>query len=126
MSFWQAKTKIRRTDKLFSEYIRKRDGECQYKVKCYGHQEFKDLHCSHFHGRGRESTRFDPENCDAACRSCHAFVHTGEGTIWLREFKKKQLGERGYDLLTLRANTPTKRDDVMTLLYIKELTKSTL
>lgn len=123
MTFWQSKTKIRRTDQLFSQYIRQRDGECVYKVKCYGHQDIKELHCSHFHGRARESTRFDPENCDSACRTCHAFVHTADGIRWLEQFKKKQLGERNFNLLTLRANTPSKRDDTIMLLYVKQLLK---
>lgn len=122
MSFWQAKTKIRPADKLFSEYIRKRDKDCRYRVKCFGHQDFKELHCSHYHGRRKESVRFDPENCDAACRACHAYVH--EHPDWLDEWKLNQLGEQRFNALTLRANMPGKKDDQMTIIALKQLLKT--
>lgn len=123
-NFWQSKTKIRRTDTLFSEYVRKRDKECQFKVKCYGHQDIKQLHCCHFFGRARESTRFDPENALAGCASCHLYVDsTAEGKQFFAELQLARLGEKRLGLLTLRANTPTKRDDKLMLLYVKDLLK---
>lgn len=80
-----------------------------------------DLDCSHYHGRGKESVRFDPENADAACRACHNYVATAEGQQWLDAWKLRQLGEQRYNLLLLRANTPAKRDDVLTKMYLKQL-----
>jgi hypothetical protein len=124
MSFWQAKTVIRPSDRLFSEFIRKRDGDCKYRAKCNGGWDYKELHCSHFYGRGRESVRFDPENADASCRACHHYVgDTEEGRKWLKEWKLAQLGQRAYDLLMLRANTPGKRDDVLAKMYCRQLLK---
>ena len=119
---WQSKTTIRRTDRQFSTYIRMRDGRCVYKIKCYGEpRNWKELDCSHYHGRGKESVRFDTDNCDAACKSCHNFVHTADGMIWLDEWKEKQLGKKGFELLLLRANTTKKRDDFIDTLAIKML-----
>lgn len=123
MSHWQSKTKIRHADKKFSEYIRQRDGECVFKQKCYGVTQQR-LECVHFYSRRSESVRFDPENSDAGCTKCHNWFHTTpEGQAWHKEWKKNQLGERAYDLLTLRKNTPGKKDDKMILLYIRELFK---
>lgn len=126
MSHWQSKTKIRPADKKFSEYIRQRDGRCMYRFKCFGEeQEWKYLTNSHFIKRRAESVRFDPQNCDTACRSCHQYVEdTVEGKRRLESWKELQLGEREYKLLLLRGQMYRKKDDVINLLYIKELLKS--
>lgn len=122
--FWQSKTKIRYTDRLFSSFIRRRDGDCVYKIRCHGHIPYEELTCSHYKGRGKESTRFDPLNCDSACRPCHAWIQdTAEGKKWLEQFKINQLGQPVHDLLILRYNTPQKRDDGLDLLYVKQLLK---
>jgi len=121
MNHWQSHTRIRTTDRLFSKYIRLRDKECVYQVKCYGHQEFSELDCSHFQSRRHESIRFDPQNADAACRKCHEYVGTAEGKKWLTNFKIRQLGEREYDLLMFRKESVRKADDVLDKLYINHL-----
>lgn len=135
MTFWKVKTKIRNSDRLFSKYIRLRDGGCAYKFKCNGNCKFEDLTCSHFIKRRKESVRFDPLNCDAACKKCHYFVEVGEngddegngyvsGQKFLAEWKKKQLGEVEYKKLLIRANTIKKRDDYLDTIYVKELLKT--
>lgn len=123
MSFWQAKTRSRPSDTIFSKFIRKRDGRCVYKFKCYGYCEYENLTCSHFIKRRYESVRFDPENCDAACRKCHMWVEdTVEGKKALDEFKQKQLGINSYKFLLARAyKTSKKRDDKLDLIYAKAL-----
>lgn len=121
MSFWQAKAKIRPADKLFSEYVRKRDGDCVFKIKCNGGKDFKELTCSHFHGRRKEPVRFDPDNGDAACRACHMYLEEHKGEYYRRKFQ--MLGEKKFNLLTIRANTPQKKDDAMQILILKELLK---
>lgn len=114
--------KIRQTDKLFSQFIRQRDGwRC---TRC-GKQftpPTQGLHCAHFWGRRKESVRFDPENADALCWGDHSHFeqHPEEHRAW----KLKQLGQERFDRLTLRANTPRKRDDVMTRIVLKELLKT--
>lgn len=126
MSFWQAKTKIRREDKLFSDYIRARDGwRCAYRFKCNG-ESFEDnkggLTCSHYFKRRHESTRFEVKNCDAACRKCHMWVEdTVEGRKALKDWKIKQLGAQGHMLLELQKESYKKKDPVMDLLYVKSL-----
>ena len=59
------KTLIRKLDKLFSEYMRKRDtdvngyGLC---CTCAKRIHYKEGHCGHFMSRRHYATRWDPEN----------------------------------------------------------------
>lgn len=94
-------TKIFPADKVFSDYIRERDGwECQ---RCF--KQFvpptSGLHCSHFHSRGKWATRYDPQNCIALCYGCHRYMdkHNTE----YETYKVDQLGQGVFDALTLRA-----------------------
>jgi hypothetical protein len=117
--------KIKRdpADKLFSEYIRKRDGRC---VRC-GKKE--GLQCSHFWGRAREITRFDTINCDCLCGSCHArWEHQKEihinGDLVMGEYalwKLEQLGQKKYDALKIKAHRFKKKDRKMDMIIIKKL-----
>lgn len=111
------KIKIRRSDELFSIWIRTRDGwTCQ---RCGTHHEpwttskgelgNPALHCSHFQGRGKEPTRFDPENADALCYGCHQYFtsHPAEHYEWQVERK----GQEAVDSIRLRSNGYKKRND---------------
>jgi hypothetical protein len=119
---WGKKTKRDKCDALFSNYIRTRDKwQCQYCGKTPNKQ---GLHCSHYYSRARESTRFDPENAVALCFSCHNLIgHSSEYGGVYKEFMIKRLGKKGFDLLTLRAYTPKKKDRKMTFLILKEMMK---
>jgi hypothetical protein len=79
------------------------------------------VECSHFHGRRKESVRFDERNVDLFCGGCHRKFHESPNSYV--EFKKKQLGEREYKKLEIIANTYCKRDDKMRELELKELLK---
>lgn len=121
---YYTKIKIRPADSLFSKYIRTRDGRCQLRAHCLGLETYKELQCAHFHSRRKESVRFDPSNAVALCGKCHHFVdQTEEGKKYFKVFMKERLGERTYDILELCSNTPQKKDDVLTLLYLKGLVK---
>lgn len=103
------KVKLRPSDIAFSQYIRTRDyWTCQRCGKYY-EPPTKALHCSHFKGRGKESTRFDPENCDALCYGCHQYFtsYPDEHYAWQVERK----GQEAIDALILRSNQYKKRDD---------------
>ena len=118
MSF--GKVKIRRSDMLFSKYLRlKRRHKCE---KC---ERFfpggKGLTVSHFHGRRKETVRFDEENCDILCIRCHQYFesHKTEYEVW----KKERLGDRAFNLLMLRAHATGKRDDKLMVMVINKLMK---
>ena len=126
---WYNKVKRNPADTEFSNYIRERDGwKCAYGFKCYKVEDFREnkgqLDCSHCFKRGKWSTRFDPQNCDAACKKCHNFIENEkDGQKILEDWKKKQLGEKGFNLLFIRANTSdqTMRNIPLVRLYIKKL-----
>ena len=108
----------RKTDILFSQYLRKlRNYTCE---RC-GKREEGKMQCSHFWGRKAESVRFDGENIDVLCFPCHNYfeMNPAEYTIW----KEKQLGEKRYKMLMVRAHTYQKRDDKKMLIALKFLLK---
>jgi len=117
------KIRIRPADKLFSLYVRNRDNWKCVRCKRDYRERTSGLSNSHFWGRGRENTRFDPDNCDALCFRCHQYWG-GDGREDYIEFKKKQLGEEGYKKLKIRAFTYKKRDDKLILLWLKQYAQS--
>ena len=122
MSHWQSLTKRRGTDILWTVYIKTRDkGLCTVNFRCFKGSEGSDV--SHYHGRRKETVRYDDENCDFVCRACHNFVHTALGAKIYDEWKLKQLGQKRFNLLLLRANLTGKRDDVIAKIIIKQKIK---
>jgi len=106
-------------DKVFSLYIRYRaNWKCE---RCGRRFEVgsQGLHCSHFWGRARESTRFDPVNCVAHCHGCHAFL-TANPELH-REWKLKQIGQAEYDRLMIRAHVTQKKDRKLVSIIYTEL-----
>ncbi len=106
------RVKIRRDklDTLFSEFIRRRAvariGGCEY---CGKGKRWQDMDCSHFHGRRKLSTRYDPDNCAGLCRPCHFFLgeHPNKHADWF----EKRLGSDRYEQLNIRAETICKNLD---------------
>lgn len=122
--------RLRKTDILFSEYIRTRDGwVCLACMAERGYSkdysfDSQGLECSHYWGRDRENTRFDPENCIALCFYHHRFDWGhGDGRQKYTDFMKQRLRERGFDLLDIRAHTSKKRDDKLDKIEIEQLIK---
>lgn len=119
------KIKRRQSDIEFSKFIRTRDGWICQRCRKQFPERAANLHNSHYWLRGHQSTRFDPENCDALCASCHAYVEAHEGhNDWYKPFKIKQLGQEAYDLLEMRSRQYKKRDDFMDLLVVREMAKN--
>lgn len=105
------KLKRSKADKLFSDFIRMRaNWTCE---RCFTKYEppTAALHCSHFHGRGKKSVRFDPDNAAAMCYGCHR--HLTAHPLEHMDLFRHRLGETRFNQLTLRANTPTKVDEKM-------------
>lgn len=113
------KIKIRPADKQFSDYIRSKAG---WRCERCGHQftpPTSGLHASHFWGRARENTRFDPDNLSALCYGCHSYFHAQpqEHLDWMLE----KLGKKRFDQLKLRAHMYRKKDDKLILMWLKTL-----
>ncbi len=97
------KIKIDKLDVLFSQVIRRRaDGRCEY---C-GYR--KRLQCSHFIGRRKRNTRYDPDNACGLCFSCHQYLdeHPYEHT----EFFTQRLGSEKLEVLVRKGNMIVKID----------------
>lgn len=115
--------KIDRADECFSRYIRLRDMKC---MRCGTKVQLSDKGLpvshqnSHYFGRGREGTRFEPDNCDTLCHGCHRFWEKEDREAY-RQFKVKQLGEDRHASLQLQANTYYKKDRKLELIKAKAL-----
>lgn len=120
--------KLRSTDTTFSNYIRERDGwNCQRCHKHYDKESTADrqgIHCSHYWGRGHESTRFDPDNCVALCYGCHRLWGHGDLRDDYKAYMEKRLGKQGFKNLAIRAQQYCKRDDKLIKIYLKQLTNA--
>jgi len=129
------KVRIDSLDRLFSEYIRMlayKDGKAIC-AKCGG--EYYDtvrndgtmmpgwrlLQCSHFHGRGCQSVRFDEDNTAAICFGCHLYL--GSRPVEHRKFFIERLGQEGFDMLEARKQMSGKPDREAIRLYLKEKIK---
>ena len=108
--------KISPLDKLFSEYVRRRDkGICQ---RCGANRGWKNLQCVHYHSRRKRSVRFDDANAIAACLGCHQFFH--ENPDEFKAFMRQRLGA-GLDLLDSRARIMFPRPDEAAIkLYLQQ------
>ena len=107
------KIKIDPADKYFSLYIRERDNNiCR---KCGGQS---GLQCSHFQGRRKEATRFDPANADCLCFGCHAYFTANpfEHVQWQLATK----GEQTVNEIVVRSNSYKKKDRKMEALIWKQ------
>lgn len=115
------KIKIRPSDKLYSRYLRiLRHYTCERCGRKYQEGDgLWGLHVSHFHGRSKESVRFDEENTDLLCFGDHQYFTSNPNDYV--EWKKERLGEKRFKLLTLRAHTLGKRDDKLQVLILKKL-----
>jgi len=70
------KTLIKKLDKVFSEYIRKRDTDANgYGLccTCAKRIHYKEGHAGHFMSRRHYATRWDEENVALQCVSCNSF-----------------------------------------------------
>ena len=87
----------KKADKVFSLWIRQRDGRC---LRC-GKKE--NLQCAHIFSRSARSVRFEELNCITLCSGCHLFwAH--KNPIEFTEFVKKLLG-RKYTILKKKYTT---------------------
>ena len=118
--------KLDPADIKFSQYIRLRDGKC---VRCGSIVELNDKglpvshQASHYFGRGRESTRFSPENVDCLCFFCHRYWGSDNREEY-RRFKINQLGENGLKVLEVSAEQYKKKDRGMEYIRAKVLLDS--
>jgi len=118
------KTKLRKSDTLFRQYALKvYEYTCARCRKEYSPDNCRGLHVSHYWGRRRENVRHDIENICLLCYGCHLRWGHGDLRSDYTKFMVDRLGQKGFDLLQLRAYTYKKRDDKLDEIIIKELLK---
>ncbi len=119
------KIKLRKADRMFTQVTRFRfDYTCQKCGRKYGEGDsLRNLGVSHYYGRSRENTRFDPDNTTLLCNMpCHR-KWEGEERGDYTEYMIERLGQPGFVALTVRANTYRKRNDPETEASLKEQIK---
>ncbi len=105
-------------DKAFSQWVRLRDMKC---LRCGSPVRLnaKGLpvthQASHFQGRGKEATRFDPLNVCTLCAGCHSYLgaNPAEHYAW----QVQRLGLEVVEALVLRSNMYHKKDRLSEKLY---------
>ena len=106
-------------DKVFSEYIRKRDTrngvfKC---ISCGRILPYEQADCGHYVNRKHMSTRFDEMNCNAQCISCNRF---DEGNIQgYRRGLVALYGEQQVTLLEAKKHNLRKYSDFEYEILIK-------
>jgi len=121
------KIKLRKADKLFTQVVRlKYEYTCQKCGKKYNEfntGSLRNLGVSHYYGRSRENTRYDDDNVTLLCNlPCHRRWE-GEERGDYTEYMIERLGQKGFEELTIRANTYKKRNDALTEELLKEKIK---
>ncbi|KKN71727.1 hypothetical protein LCGC14_0417930 [marine sediment metagenome] len=115
--------KVDKADQMFSWYVRKRDDHCMRCLSPVGYNlkgQPNTHENSHYFGRRKENTRYDPENCDTLCTACHV-TWGSEDREDYRDFKIKQLGEEGFKNLMIRSYLTKKKDRAASYIYAKTL-----
>ena len=115
--------KIRTTklDRIFSLYIRERDGWRCRKCKTPYHSPTSSLQCAHIMGRRSKGTRWLPLNAIALCAGCH--IHFTGQPLDFYDWLKAEIGERSLDQLRFKSKQPTKFTHADEDLMYQELKK---
>ena len=122
---------IRKLDKLFSEYIRKRAwqrcGGCERAMYVKDHkpvERWQDLDCAHFHSRRKYSSRWHELNACGLCGGCHFYLdsHPREKI----DFFEKLLGDGDFLRLQVLSEMVVKNratDYKIIEIYLKQKIK---
>lgn len=114
---------VEKADKVFSEYIRRRNANHAGLVTCYtcGKQdEWKRMDAGHFQSRKHYATRWDEENVQVQCKGCNIF-RSGEQFLFGLQLDRQYGPGKAEELLQksrslLKLGTP----DLLTLIELYE------
>ncbi len=85
---------VKKLDKVFSEYIRRKDADVNGNVKCVTCSKishYKTMHCGHFQPRQYKTTRWEEDNVAVQCPGCNTF-RGGEQYLFARYLDRKRSG----------------------------------
>ena len=112
-------------DRIFSEYIRRRDADENGYICCISCGKFvqwKESDCGHYINRKHNATRYCEKNCNAQCRACNRFdegniqgyrkgliAKYGEKAVEVLEFKKRNYCKLGAFEINILAQEYRKK-----------------
>ena len=92
-------------DILFTRYIKLLSGGYCKRCKKYLGIKSRGLHCAHWQSRGKWTTRFERDNCQALCYGCHRYLD--KRTLEKDEFFFEILGtKRAQEIAVMSEKTP--------------------
>lgn len=116
------KIRIDPADRLMSQWVRLRDRRC---LRCGSAVQFNEKglpvshQASHFQGRGKESTRFDPENLCTLDSGCHQYFTANPGEHY--QWQVERLGEKKVKDIILRSNLRGKKERKLQAIALRKL-----
>lgn len=114
----------RSLDKATTDYVRIKAAWRCFRCGRFLPPPYSSLQTSHFFGRSCRGTRWYPPNLDAACPECHRIVEGGK-SHWYAQWKKEQLGEKGFRELRDRAYGISKHSTAELRALLKEIRSKT-
>mgnify|MGYP003132751304 FL=1 len=99
----------KKLDKLFSEYIRRRNADHLGRVKCFTcgvEKHWKEQQAGHFQSRSHHSTRWDEVNVQVQCVKCNMYRQGEQYKFGL--YLDQRFGDGTAEELEYRAKTIVK------------------
>jgi len=93
-------------DRVFSLWVRRRDGDAKGMGRCYTCNRYALLEASHFIPRQHAVVRFDERNVHGACSWCNRWQHGNQAEYYVALVK--QYGQETVDELMRLKHTTVK------------------
>jgi len=101
---------LKRADTEFSQWLRSKfDYTCEM-CGFYEPAPTQRIQCSHYIGRSNKATRYDPDNCDVLCATCHHKMEDLKQYDY-RDWKINKMGEEAHTALRQKGNTSLGEKD---------------
>jgi hypothetical protein len=94
---------LKKADTEYSKFLREKRGYRCEKCGYYEAPPTQRIQCSHYLGRSYKAIRFDDDNCDVLCATCHHVLEDAKQYEY-REWKIAKLGQEKHDELWRKAN----------------------
>lgn len=92
---------IDKLDKVFSEFIRRRNGDMAKCVTCGKIAPWQKMQCGHYESRGKKTTRWDEQNSHVQCYRCNVIL-SGNYPSYAR-FMVEKYGKDILEILAIRS-----------------------
>jgi hypothetical protein len=112
MIYGQKVWSLKVADTYFSRWIREQKNYTCEMCGIRHEPPTKLIQCSHYIGRTNKATRFDPNNCDVLCATCHSIMEDLKQYDY-RDWKIKQMGAEAHAALRLKGDTSLGEKDAI-------------